>query len=343
MLLSIIITSYNTQELLLQTLESVFNELDSSALLRHESDVWVVDNHSSDTSVAAIKKLQRERAALGTAAKPIPPLNLIANAKNLGFAIANNQAIRKTQSQFVLLLNSDTIVRKGAIEQLVRTFLAHPIDDSTSGLGSRQGRLDRLGVLAANLFNPDGSFQPQGGSFPTLFSLGTHMLMLDDIPVIGRMMPSTQHTGLRASLSYQEPAAQNHFPVEARDWVGGTAMMIRRQVFEEIGFLDESIFMYGEDVEFCLRARHHHWDIGLSPFALIEHLGSASSSSANAIIGECRGYIYIWSKHKPLWQLPFAKALIWWGAVLRRVIFGTIIKQPARARAYSRVLSEVLR
>jgi GT2 family glycosyltransferase len=110
--------------------------------------------------------------------------------------------------------------------------------------------------------------------------------------------------------------------------------MIRRQTYQEIGELDPNIFMYGEDIEWCMRARDHHWDIAIDPAAVITHLGSASSSSSRAIIGEAMGYLYIWSKHKPLWQRPLAKKLLQLGSLLRIWLFGTMVKRPHRAAVY---------
>ena len=111
-------------------------------------------------------------------------------------------------------------------------------------------------------------------------------------------------------------------------------MMIRKEVLAEIGLLDNNIFMYGEDVEFCMRARDHKWKVAIQPTARIIHLGSASSSSKNAVIGELKGYIYIWAKHKPLWQLRFAKSIIQIGVRLRIVLFGTMFHDSHRATIY---------
>jgi GT2 family glycosyltransferase len=118
-------------------------------------------------------------------------------------------------------------------------------------------------------------------------------------------------------------------------------MMIRKAVFSEVGLLDENIFMYGEDVEFCLRARSHHWDVAIDTQAVVTHLGSASSSSVRAIEGELKGYLYIWSKHGPLWQLPLVKLILKAGCVLRWLVFGTMAKQPEKAQAYARIWQQL--
>ncbi len=327
MLLSIIIVSYNTRELTLQTVHSVFNEIAGSSLLKGQTEVIVVDNDSRDGSAEALKKEFAKRAHF----------KLIENPENSGFAKANNLAIEKSHGTYILLLNSDTIVQEKSVEQMVQAFEAHPIDETTAVLASQKRRVDRLGIIAARLHNADGSLQPQGGSFPTLFSLFTHMFFLDDLPLIGKAFPSTQHTGKNARGHSSKGG------LIRRDWVGGTAMMFRRAVVDEIGLLDQNIFMYGEDIEFCMRAQFHHWDIAEHRGALITHLGSASSSSANAIKGEINGFLYIWSKHKPLWQMPLVKGILWWGCVGRVLLFGYLLRKKEKAQPYVYLLKNVLR
>lgn len=324
MLLSIIIVSYNTKALTLQTLASVEASLQKAPKLKAETEIFVVDNDSTDGSKEALSKLKTH----------YQHFHFIESKQNVGFAGANNLAIEKAVGKYVLLLNSDTVVQDDALAKMVEAFEAHPLHEDTAVLERTAGRLDRLGVLSLALQNQDGTHQPQGGSFPTLLSLATHMLFLDDIPVIGKLLPSTQHTGRNV-----------HQPQSALyqvDWLGGTAMMIRKEVFAEVGLLDNNIFMYGEDIEFCMRAKFHHWDVAILPTAHIVHIGSASSSSKNAIIGEIKGYVYIWAKHKPLWQKSLLKWILGTGILLRRVLFGTMIRDEHRATIYKEA-SQVLR
>lgn len=325
MLLSIVIVSYNTKALTLQTLASVEESLQRSPELDQKTDIWVVDNNSTDGSVEAVEKLVKSSSRL----------HLIKNQANLGFAGANNKAIERSKGEYVLLLNSDTVVQEDALAQMIATFSMSQSNLETAVLAEARDKLDHLGVLAAQLLNPDGSLQAQGGSFPTLFSLATHMLFLDDIPVIGKFLPSTQHTGRNA---HHHQGSKLYLV----DWVGGTAVMIRRAVFLEAGLLDSSIFMYGEDIEFCMRAKSHHWDVAILPSAKVIHYGSASSSSKNAIIGELKGYIYIWAKHKPIWQKPILKLILGIGILLRIILFGTMIRDAHRAAIYKEA-SRVLR
>jgi GT2 family glycosyltransferase len=326
--LSIIIVSYNTASLTLKAVNSVIKDIKNSPSLKNLVEIFVIDNNSQDETLAQLEKLQKTNQFL----------KIIKNKKNLGFAKANNQAISKSQGKYIFLLNSDAQVLPGALNQLVKTFETNPIDNSTAQLTSHKGKLDRLGILAATLLNPDQTYQPQGGTLPTLFSLATTLFLLDDIPIIGQLLPAVQETGRspKAFLSNSQLPQQ-------KGWVGGTAMCIRREVINEIGLLDENIFMYGEDMEYCLRAKNHHWDIAIDPLAKVIHVGSASSTdktvnstSENAILGEIKTFLYIWTKHKPHWQMYFVKMILYFAIKFRIVVFGTIFKDNDRKRIYKK-------
>ncbi len=334
MLLSIIIISYNTAELTVQTIQSVWQEIQGSKLLLGKTELMVIDNNSKDDSVAKIQSLLKTipSAQLST--------QLFQNPNNEGFSAANNIGIEQTTGEFILLLNSDTIVQPGALNKMVEAFQHHPVQDLTATVASHSGNLDRLGILSAQLLNKDLTVQSQGGNLPSLVTLACHMLMLDDLPIIGKFLPSTQHTGLRSDTFDVSGDSQMQEIIQ-QEWVGGAAMMLRRKMIKEIGNLDKSIFMYGEDIEICWRALHHQWDIGFCPAAKIIHLGSASSTSANALKGEFKGYLYIWSKHQPLWQLFWVRFILKTGAHLRKFVFGTIMRQKERAKVYTSILSEV--
>lgn len=323
MLLSVIIVSYNTKTLTLQTLYSLEKEVLESSILRGETDVFVVDNNSSDESVAAITDFAK-KAKL--------KLHLIENRENVGFARANNQAILESTGKYVFLLNSDTIVEKNAITQMVQV-LSNTTDSSTTVLSTAHNQLDHLGILAATLQNPDGTLQKQGGSLPSLTSLFFHMSLLDDLPFIGKYLPSTQHTG---SFHAQTGSSL----LTSIGWVAGTAMLIKREVIEEIGTLDEHIFMYGEDVEWCMRAQAHHWDVAIHNTAKITHLQSQSAGKERALTGELLGYLYIWSKHKPFWQITVARTLLLYGCFIRCTIF-SLLGNMTKAKAYYRIMKTI--
>ncbi|MBU0576734.1 glycosyltransferase family 2 protein [Patescibacteria group bacterium] len=328
MTLTIIIVSYNTKDLTLQTIETAWKDAQSSPSIAKKTEIIIVDNNSKDGTVTTIKNTFESKN-----------IKVIANKHNKGFASANNQGIKIAKGKYIILLNSDTIVQKGSLATLVNTFERFPLRDSTSTLVSQQDRIDKLGILAPTLLNPDGTLQPQGGDLPTLFALFNHMSFLDDLPIIGKFLPSTQHTGFRQNekLKYHTHDTR----LIKRGWVGGTAMMIRKEVIQEIGLLDDAIFMYGEDTEYCMRASHHHFDVAIDPEAKITHFGQASSSSANAIRGEFKSYLYNWSKHKPLWQIPLVKMILKMGMILRVIAFTTLRPDGKRRAIYQDLLSQI--
>ena len=314
-LLSVIIVSYNTKDLTIQALTSLLKEIKSSDLLKKKSEILLVDNHSQDGSIQAIKQFFHQAK--------FRDYQLIVNKKNLGFARANNQALKQAQGQYLLLLNSDTIVQPGAIDTLVKTFIQHPDQLATATTQDSDEIVDYLGILSPTLLNADGSLQPQGGSQISLRAIFNQMFFLDDLPVIGKYLPSTQQTGRSQQLNQQQLLDKQRQQTQLiyKAWVSGAAMMIRKAVIDQIGYLDKNIFMYGEDQEFCLRARNHHFDIAVHPHAEVVHLGSASSSSEQAIVGEFKSYQYIWQKHFPAYQQRLLRWILRAGARFRMLIY----------------------
>lgn len=317
--LSVIIVSYNTSSFTRQTIASVLADISATPSLKSASEIIVIDNASSDDSVSAVRTLSQSSAV---------PIHLIENSENVGFAQANNQGMAAANGTYYFLLNSDTIVQPGALQTLVEFYQTHPLK-SSSLTASTQGRLDTVGIVAATLLNADGTIQPQGGSLPTLPALMCHMWMLDDLPLLGKFLPSTQHTGLSTR------GRAHHRPYQM-GWVGGTALLISKQTVAEIGMLDDAIFMYAEDIEWCMRAHDHHLDVVIHPEAQVVHLQNKSGSSEKAIVGEFKGYRYLWSKHKPLWQQPLVVFILKSGAYLRQAIY-SLLGNTKQAKVYSTI------
>lgn len=324
-LLSICIISFNTAELTLDAVRSAVFDILTTPTLATNSEIIVVDNDSSDDSLKVLKSFKSTSKV---------PITILENKTNTGFAAANNQVILQANGQYILLLNSDTYVQPGALEKLVTAFRDTP-EKSSADLSSYHNTLDRLGIVAATLVNPDGTYQPQGGSYPSLFSLAVHMLMLIKIPLIGPFLPSTQK-----DIAVVPQLYSDYPSLVKQDWVAGTAMMLRKDTLQEIGGLDEAIFMYAEDMELCVRAKDHHWDIAVVPGAYITHHKTASSNPGKALLGEMKGYQYIWAKHKAAWQLGIATLLMKAGASLRILVFGTM-RQPEKVRTYKTALHEL--
>ena len=175
-----------------------------------------------------------------------PEAHLIQNDENVGFARANNQAMTASQGRYMLLFNSDAIATPGAIQSLLDLARIQP----------------RAGIVGAQLVNRDGSFQASHTSFPTLWQ---EFLMLTGLGRLfyGQWYPS-------------------HSPEEEKgpqtvDYVEGACLLVRREAFEDVGGLDESYFMYAEEVDWCHAMRERGWQVWYQPEAKVIHLGGGSS------------------------------------------------------------------
>jgi len=305
--LSIIIVSYNTLDLTIACLDSIADSVKADAKLAQQLEIIVVDNASTDDSVAAVKNWKKTSHV---------PLTLLANTTNVGFARANNQAMLQAKGTYLLLLNSDTIVQSDALQQMLTA--ANDVNNES------------MGIFAASLINLDGSPQSQGGDLPTLTSLFVFAFLLDDLPLVGKLLPSHQHTGRR----FDPPS---DLTLENKGWVAGTAMLIRSTLVPQIGLLDEDIFMYGEDLEYCWRARDAGKDCAIIPTAMVIHLGSKSSSNARALEGELISLKYVLAKHLPKWQVPIAHWLLKAAAWNRQVLF-KILGNTEKSSVYRSIL-----
>jgi len=228
--LSIIVVNWNTQEMLSQCLKSVDKTVRASDCL--EVETIVVDNASADGSVQMVRE-------------QFPWTRLIENMENLGFARANNQALKLARGNKLLLLNPDTVSTEGAIELLLGV-----LDEDL-----------KTAIVGAQLLNADGSLQPSSGAFPSLWS---------ELPLINRRL---NHKHKPASVSV---LGQDRI-VRSVDWVSGACLMIKREACDAIGLLDESFWLYTEEADWCYRARQTGKDILLVPDAQIYHITRASS------------------------------------------------------------------
>lgn len=300
--LSIIVVSYNTLNLLKQCLSSVYNTLVTEGILK-ETEVIVVDNASTDGSCEMVKK-------------EFPQVKLIINEKNLGFAKANNQAVKVAKGEYVLLLNSDTKVKESAFLNLLKV--------------SKKGK--NIGVVGGKLLDRDDSTQASCGFFPHLTKVFLWMSFLDDFPFISRLI-KPYHVEERGFYQKRQEI----------DWVSGACLMFRKDIIDKVGFLDEKIFMYGEEVEWCYRVKKEGFAVLYTPGAEIYHYkgGSSGRSEAAGIDQEFVSLIYFYKKHKPFWQLLFLKAFLMFGALLRIVLFGIIRRYRSRIVIYAKTLKMV--
>jgi hypothetical protein len=176
-----------------------------------------------------------------------PQVKLIANEDNLGFPQAGNQGIKASHGPLILLLNSDTEMLPGTLPRLVEFMCAHP----------------DAGLVGPAQRDPDGNPLVVAYDDPTLArEIGRNLLLLD----VWRY-----RFGKRLLLSrYTAPS-----PV---DWVMGAAMLVRREAIEAVGLLDEGVFMYGEEFDWCYRMRRAGWRVYYLPDVPIIHHHDVSGS-----------------------------------------------------------------
>ncbi|MBQ1669038.1 MAG: glycosyltransferase family 2 protein [Prevotella sp.] len=226
MKLSVVIVNYNVRLLLEECIKSVEKALDGI-----EGDIFVIDNNSSDGSVEYI----RER---------FPKVHIIANKENLGFARANNQAIRMTDAEYILLLNPDTVVYENTLRGCLDFMDANP---EAGGVGVRM--LTREGKVA---------------------------------PESRRAVP-TPWVAFLKMLGLTSRYYMSHLPWDKPgriEVVSGAFCMLRHKALDQIGLLDEDFFMYGEDIDLSYRLLKGGWQNWYLPYDIIHYKGESTQKSS---------------------------------------------------------------
>jgi hypothetical protein len=246
--------------------------------------------------------------------KEFPKVRLILNDNNDGFAAGNNLALRKSKAKYYLLLNSDTEVKKGSLDIFIKFAL-----DSNHGISS------------CRLVNKDGSFQPNGGDLPFGAALINWLFGFDDIPLVKKLFPSFHKT---------DPEYYSNFKP---GWVSGSVFLISEDVLMKIGLMDEDIFMYCEDVDYCVRAKKAGFTIGWTNKIDIMHVGGASSkdSKFRQYSGELRGLIYLYKKYYGSAVSLILKVFIYFAVILRILAFLAFGKKDI-AKIYYKVLIDLI-
>lgn len=224
--ISIVIVSYNVCQLLDECLQSV-----QRALQGIDGEIWVVDNDSTDNTVAVLQPRY-------------PDVHFIANKDNVGFARANNQAIRQSDSEYVLLLNPDTVVYEPTIRGCIDFMDHHP---EAGGAGVRM--LTREGFSA-----PESRRAIPTPWVSMLKMLGfTRRYYMSDLP-------------------WDQPGR-----IEV---ISGAYCFLRRKALDRIGLLDETFFMYGEDIDLSYRLLKDGWQNWYLPLDIIHYKGESTVKSS---------------------------------------------------------------
>ena len=235
MKLSVIIVNYNVRAYLEQCLRTVFE-----ALKGIDGDVFVVDNQSTDGSVEMVRE-------------KFPQVKLFANTDNVGFSRANNQAIRESSAEYVLLLNPDTVVGEDVFHKVIAFLDAHP----------------KAGGLGVKMIDGTGQFLPESKR-----GLPTPAVAFYKIIGLTRLFPRSKVFG-RYHLGHlpENQAA----PIEI---LSGACMFLRKKTLDEVGLLDENFFMYGEDIDLSYRITMGGYENWYLPEARIIHYKGESTKKS---------------------------------------------------------------
>ena len=224
--ISVIIVSYNVCQLLDECLQSVERALEGV-----EGDIYVVDNNSTDHTVETLQPKH-------------PQVHFIANQQNVGFARANNQAIRQSQSEYVLLLNPDTVVYEPTIKGCLQFMDEHP---EAGGAGVR-------------MMNREGNPAPES-----------------------RRAVPTPWVSMLKMLGFTKRYYMSHLPWDQPgriEVVSGAYCLLRRKALDQVGLLDEDFFMYGEDIDLSFRLLKGGWQNWYLPFDIIHYKGESTEKTS---------------------------------------------------------------
>jgi N-acetylglucosaminyl-diphospho-decaprenol L-rhamnosyltransferase len=238
--LRVIILNYRTPELTIACLHSLVEEIKELP----GTQVTVVDNASGDGSV--------EQISAAIAHEAWDWVTFLPQDRNGGYAFGNNVGIRPALAadappDYFLLLNPDTIVRPGALRALVAFMEQHP----------------EAGIAGSRLEEPDGTPQCSAFRFPNVWS----------------ELDSGLRLGLVTQLLSEQivPILPVTDAIRQVDWVAGASMIVRRQVFETAGLMDEKYFLYFEEVDFCIAAKNAGWTCWYVPESRVVHYVGQSS------------------------------------------------------------------
>ena len=293
---SITICSWNTQEDLRKCLESLW-EVRGEAFF----ETIVIDNNSADGSPDMVEA-------------NFPWVRLIRSSRNLGFTGGQNHCIAARQAPHALLLNSDTIVHKGAIARILEYADNHA----------------EVGIVGPRLLNLDGSIQYSCRRFPNPLAA-----LFRNTP-LGKLFPNNRFTRDYLMSDFA------HDKIAEVDWVSGAALFARKEFIDKVGLLDEGYFMFSEDVDWCFRCWEAGFKVMYLPDAVITHaIGKSTDKAPNRMIGGFHRSMFRFYKKNmaprihPLWR-PFAVFFAGVALLLRAGMFIFKNKLDNMARALKR-------
>lgn len=259
----VVVVNFNTRSHLRACLEDV--------AAGQPNEIVVVDNASSDGSVEMVRN-------------EFPDVALVENSVNPGYGAGANRGIAACSSEYVLLLNSDTRIRRGELSALASYLDQNP----------------RVAVAGPRLLNADGTLQPSSYPHPT------PLFVFMEESTLGRWIRYVPY----AKEHYLRTWSHSHS--KSVPWVLGAALAIRRSAFETVGGFDESFFLYWEEIDLCQRLRESGWKIHFTPLATLTHIGGASTGPRG---GEMTRQLFnsaahFYRRHYSRWHLVALRIVI---------------------------------
>lgn len=229
--ISLIILTWNSEKYIKKCMESVLNELNDFNKLY---EIFVIDGGSQDLTLKILDELSSKNHNI----------RVIKLEKNFGTTISRNIGIRKSIGKYIFILDSDTEIKAGTVKILIDTI----------------NKGDKIGIVAPRLFHPDGSIQASCKRFPTIKTK------------IYKYMPfyATRNIAEKDEL-YDKIYEKGNKQITEVDYCISAAWMVNREAIDDIGFFDESYFMYEEDVDFCFRTIKKGFNILYVPKAHVWH------------------------------------------------------------------------
>ncbi|NIM24651.1 MAG: glycosyltransferase [Armatimonadetes bacterium] len=285
-----VIVNFKARDFLRSCLRSFFAEAQGL-----ETEVFVVDNASHDGSLEMVEG-------------EFPAVHLIEARENLGFSRANNLALRKCSGEKVLLLNPDTEIQPGALQEMAAFLDSH----------------FEAGAVGPRLVDENGKEQPSGRPFPTPW--GWFLMQ----------------TGIDARFARNEISKEGGDPQqmsggEAVDWISGACLMLRKDALQNVGLLDERFRLYSEEVDLCYRLKQAGLEVYYLPTAEVVHYGSISAAASQGK-DFSRGLLYssyltsklaFFRKHYGFWQAFLARCLMFlaFGYSLAKLPFSILCRR----------------
>lgn len=226
-----------------------------------------------------------------------PKVKLIKEDKNLGFAKGQNKILAKAVGDYYLMVNPDTHIPENGVEEMVQ-FMQN----------------NDCGIASSKLTGFDGSFQSNGGDLPFGWAVLSWLFNLESI-------------GMKTNFHRND---KGYYQIKSnKGWVGGTFMMIKKEILVNVGLLNEKYFMYVEDVEFCYRASKKGFKIMINPNVIVKHRSGGSSTKNPQLFqwqNEMKNLVFFYQTNLGSFWAFVLKILIYFSLFLRIVAFALLGK-----------------